>query len=213
MHKRIPSPATLLAGLALFVALGGTSIAAVSFAKRAGAVDGKSAVSASATLEQAAGKLVATRKSGPTAGKIPSHFVGGVPRVEPFQILLAPPDNGPAATGAIGVNVPDVGTVTVSCKDDELTETLIVPQATLTFNNTTPGVVEFASRVGKEEPLVRGAAAGALENVQVVPGSTTFELDSFANATHRRIVGVVRQVDASSPTAKCLVYGTVSLVK
>jgi len=203
----------LLAGLALFVALGGTSIAAVNFAKRAGAVDGKSAVSASATLERAAGKLVATRRAGPDRGTIPGHFVGGVPRTAPFQILLTPPDNGPAATGAIGVKPPEVGTLTASCKDDEPTDTLIVPEVTLTFNNTTTVPVELASRVGNDPPLVRATVPGGMENIPVTQGSTTFEIDSVANAVHRRIEGVVRQVDPSSPTAKCLVYGTTSLVR
>src|SRR4051795_7760622 len=41
-----PSPSMVVAGIALFVSLGGTSIAAVNYAARAGEVDGKSAVSA-----------------------------------------------------------------------------------------------------------------------------------------------------------------------
>ena len=66
-----PSPSMVVAGIALFVSLGGTSIAAVSYAARAGSVDGKSAVYSGATLSQSAGKLVATERSGADKGRLP----------------------------------------------------------------------------------------------------------------------------------------------
>ena len=56
-----PSPALVVAGIALFVSLGGTSMAAMSYADRAGSVDGKSAVYAGSSLSKAAGKLVTTQ--------------------------------------------------------------------------------------------------------------------------------------------------------
>ena len=68
-----PSPSMVVAGIALFVSLGGTSMAAVSYATRAGSVDGKSAVFAGASLSQAAGKLVATNRSGTDKGRLPGQ--------------------------------------------------------------------------------------------------------------------------------------------
>jgi hypothetical protein len=50
------------------------------FAHDAGQVDGKSAVAAGATLQEARGKLVATRLRGPDAGKIPKRFIPKVDR-------------------------------------------------------------------------------------------------------------------------------------
>ena len=75
-----PSPAMVVASIALFVSLGGTSIAAVSYVSSAGAVDGKSAVFAGASLSQAAGKLVATNRSGADKGRLPGKFVADVPK-------------------------------------------------------------------------------------------------------------------------------------
>ena len=65
MRPRRPSPAMVVAVIALVVALSGTAIAAVDYARNAGAVDGKSAVGAQASLGRAAGKLVATAADGP----------------------------------------------------------------------------------------------------------------------------------------------------
>src|SRR4051794_11707987 len=80
MKLRLPSPAMVVAVVALLVALSGTAIAAVDFAQNAGAVDGKSAVGASASLRDAAGRLVATASGGEGKGQIPARFVDGVMR-------------------------------------------------------------------------------------------------------------------------------------
>ena len=74
-----PSPSMVVAGIALFVSLGGTSMAAVSYATRAGSVDGKSAVSAGSTLSQAAGKpRRRPARSGTDKGRMPGKFVADV---------------------------------------------------------------------------------------------------------------------------------------
>src|SRR3954452_11773043 len=83
-----PSPAMVVAGIALFVSLGGTSIAAVSYVSNAGAVDGKSAVFSGATLSQAAGKLVATNRSGADKGRLPGKFVADVPKSSVFSNIF-----------------------------------------------------------------------------------------------------------------------------
>jgi len=70
-----PSPSMVVASVALFVSLGGTSVAAINYATNAGAVDGKSAVFAGSSLNQAAGKLVATNRSGADKGRVPGKFV------------------------------------------------------------------------------------------------------------------------------------------
>ena len=49
-----PSPSMVVASIALFVSLGGTSVAAVSYARNAGKVDGKDAVKASSSTSKAA---------------------------------------------------------------------------------------------------------------------------------------------------------------
>ena len=92
-----PSPAMVVAGIALFVSLGGTSMAAVSYATRAGSVDGKSAVYSGASLSQSAGKLVATERSGADKGRLPGRFVSDVPKTAVFSNVFEVADNAPGA--------------------------------------------------------------------------------------------------------------------
>ena len=80
MKPKLPSPAMVVAIMALLVALSGTAVAAVNFASNAGAVDGKSAVASSASLNSAAGKLVATQRSGAGKGRLAAKFLD-LPRV------------------------------------------------------------------------------------------------------------------------------------
>ena len=75
MKRHRPSPAMVVSIIALVMATTGSAIAAVDFARNAGAVDGKSAVSAGATLKQASGRLVAAQKTGAAAGKIKQKFL------------------------------------------------------------------------------------------------------------------------------------------
>ncbi len=62
MRIRRPSPAMVVAIVALVMACAGTSIAAVNYASNAGAVDGLSAVRAG-SVDRAAGRLIATMTS------------------------------------------------------------------------------------------------------------------------------------------------------
>ena len=75
MKLKRPSPAMVVAVLALVMSMTGGAIAAVNFAQNAGHVDGFSAVKASkAGKQKAAGKLVATyngrRQPRPAAARI-----------------------------------------------------------------------------------------------------------------------------------------------
>ena len=70
-----PSPSMVVALVALVFAMTGSAAAVVSFARNAGAVDGKSAVSASASNGLAAGKLVAMVGRGPNRGRLPAKFI------------------------------------------------------------------------------------------------------------------------------------------
>ena len=76
MRIRKPSPSMAVASIALFVSLGGTSVAAVSYARNAGKVDGRDAVKSTATKSKAAGKLIATIASGRRQGQDPERAPG-----------------------------------------------------------------------------------------------------------------------------------------
>ena len=130
-----PSPSMVVAGIALFVSLGGTSIAAVNYVSSAGAVDGKSAVFAGASLVQAAGKLVATNRSGADKGRLPGKFVADVaedvgrsatssrsPTTRPARRRWSPRSSG-------------LGTLTATCNDQNAAAGNEDPISTITFNN------------------------------------------------------------------------------
>ena len=116
MQKR-PSPALVVSIIALVVASSGTAVATVNYARNAGAVDHRSAVTSHATTKVAAGKLVATASSGSAKGRSPAKFLdlhgliagekGTFGRA--FEVL----DNAPAAPVAIGL-VPGLGAVTAT---------------------------------------------------------------------------------------------------
>src|SRR6478609_8080332 len=116
MKFRRPSPSMVVASIALFVSLGGTSVAAISYATNAGAVDGKSAVFAGATLSQAAGKLVATNRSGDDKGRLPGKFVADVAKTQSFSKVYEVADNAPGAPQAVA-SLSGLGTLTATCND------------------------------------------------------------------------------------------------
>jgi hypothetical protein len=115
---RPPSPAMVVAVIALLVALSGTAIAAVDFASNAGAVDGRSAVGARASLREAAGRLVATASGGPGKGRVPARFVDGVMRGGTMTLskYLRTVDNHPGRPTPVLI-VPGIGRFDARCDD------------------------------------------------------------------------------------------------
>ena len=75
MKLKLPSPAMVVALVALTVAMTGTAFAAVNYATNAGAVDGKSAVADGASSSAAAGRLVATQRKGAAKGRISKRYL------------------------------------------------------------------------------------------------------------------------------------------
>ena len=114
MKLRRPSPSMVVALIALVLSTSGSAVAAVSYASRAGSVDGHSAVGASSSLRHAAGNLVATAKGGSTSGQIPARFVAGVQQgsSQPFVQSVQVSDNANLAPAAL-VGVPGVGKTSV----------------------------------------------------------------------------------------------------
>jgi hypothetical protein len=202
-----PSPSMAVAGVALFVSLGGTSMAAVNYARNAGAVDGKSAVSAGGTTSHAAGRLVATNTSGPDKGRIPARFLAGVPHTQTFGRAFDVADNAPGAPQTIG-DGGSLGTLTATCNDQNANAGVEDPTTTLNFVNTSGATINVARRVGTGE-----GAVAALANQTVAPltiaGSNTFFFHIEAAGRNLLVNGVVRQDGRGGPAASCLVYGTV----
>lgn len=207
MRLRLPSPSTAIASLALFVSLGGTSLAAVNFAKRAGKVDGKSAVSASASLAKAGGKLVATGSD----GRLPSKFVDGTSRGDTFGSYVPVTDN---ATGALVSLAGEsrVGTLSATCTDENPAAGVKNPSTTVTFTNTTAGTINYAARLGITNPPTVVAQAPSTTQSLTIRGSNTFAIQAAVDGIDVRFDGTVRQDGPDTADAKCLVYGTMTRV-
>ena len=147
----------VVASIALFVSLGGTSIAAVNYASRAGSVDGKSAVYAGATLSQAAGKLVATNSSGADKGRLPGKFVADVGKTSMFSNIFEVADNAPGAPQTVST-LSGLGTLTATCNDQAAAAGNEDPISTITFNNASGEIVNVARRVGNGDGALTVAA-------------------------------------------------------
>jgi len=203
-----PSPSMVVAGIALFVSLGGTSVAAVNYASRAGEVDGKSAVYSGATLSQAAGKLVATAKSGPDKGRLPSKFMSDVAKTQVFSNGFEVADNAPGAPQTVAL-MSGVGTLTATCNDQNGAAGNEDPISVITFINASGFPANVARRVGNTDGALTVAANQTATAVSI-GGSNTF-MFHIERAGHNAIIqGGVRQEGRGTPTAICVVFGVVS---
>lgn len=205
-----PSPSMVVAGIALFVSLGGTSIAAVNYASRAGSVDGKSAVYSGATLSQAAGKLVATNRSGTDKGRLPGKFVADVPKTAVFSNVFEVADNAPGAPQTL-VSISGLGTLTATCNDQAPAAGNEDPISTVSFLNQSGEPVNVARRVGNGDGALAVAANQTASSLNV-GGSNTFQFHVERRSQNAIVTGGIRQDGRGTPAATCVVFGVVNQV-
>ncbi|HEV7882967.1 MAG TPA: hypothetical protein VGO81_05325 [Solirubrobacteraceae bacterium] len=202
----------VVAIIALVVALSGTAVAAVDFARNAGAVDGKSAVSAQAPLRLAAGKLVATARAGPDRGRIPSRFVGGVMRGGATSLTryLRAVDNadGPVVPLAI---IPGIGRLDAQCRDQDPTVGVKSTQTLVSFTASDERGVNVSRLLGSDIGNSReGVVFTALKN-QPVPilqfADSLFQLTLQARDRTVFMTGAARPDLNRTASAACLIFG------
>ena len=205
-----PSPSMVVASVALFVSLGGTSVAAINYATNAGAVDGKSAVYAGASLDSAAGKLVATNRSGSDKGRIPGKFVADVARTQSFSKGYEVADNAPGAPLVVS-SIRGLGTLTATCNDQNNAPGVEDQSSVITFNNLSGQLVSVARRVGNGDGAVTGSPTNTATAL-TVGGSNTFMFHIEFGGQNAIIEGAVRQDGRAGPAATCIIYGVVTQV-
>jgi hypothetical protein len=205
-----PSPGTVIATIALVMATTGTAVAAVDFARNAGAVDGFSAVNAGSSADHAAGRLVATARGGSQKGMIPNRFLADVPETNPFAAAFDVQDNQTGAT--VDLNATGFGRFSASCQDQAAAAGVEDPRTVLSFTNTSGGPMNIARRVGVSESSI-----ALLQNATVdsftINSSNTFEVHLQQGAIQVIIDGAVRQDRQNPATGACAVWGTVSVVR
>lgn len=202
----------VVALIALFVALSGTAVAVVGYARNAGAVDGKSAIAASASLDRAAGKLVATASAGPNRGRVPDKFVSGVMRGGATSLTryLRVVDNaeGPVVPMAI---IPRIGRLDAQCRDQDPTPGIESTQTVITFTASDPGGVNVSRLLGRDIESARNAVVFTALKDEPVPilsfADSLFQLVLQARDRTVFVNGASRSDANRTADAKCLIFG------
>lgn len=206
---RRPSPSLVVSIVAVVLAAAGTSVAAVNFARNAGAVDGKSATGAASSQRRAAGKLVATAGGGPLRGKVPSRFLdlSGVVagRKATFAQGVEVADNATSAPVGLG-GLPGLGLATFTCGDQAAATGTEDPTVTVTFANTSGQTLNFQRTVGTTNPLVTTIPPGT-QATFTITNSNTFVLYAQTGSTHYVMNGNVREDGRGTAAAACAVWG------
>ena len=204
MRIRRPSPALVVSIIALVMATAGTSIAAVSFATNSDKVDGLHAVRAGSP-DSAAGKLVATARTGVRKGTIPNYHLSGVPKSDTFGEQFAVPDN--QTGGAVTLDESALGRLTATCSDENNTAGNENPITTVAFTSTNTTPVNFARHVGYGAATIGLLQPNTVHTLSI-GGQNTFRL--HLELAHYDVVyeGFARQVGQGTADASCLVVGT-----
>jgi hypothetical protein len=195
--------------VALVMATAGTSIAAVTYATNAGAVDGLSAVRAGST-DKAAGKLVATARTGSRKGTIPNYHLSGVPYSDTFGELFQVPDN--QTGGTVTLDETELGRLAASCSDENNTVANENPTASIAFTSTNAAPVNFARHVGNGAPT-SGILQPNTVNTFSIGSQNTFLVHIELFGTNVIYQGFIRQINQGTADAQCLIVGTRERIK
>ena len=210
MRINKPSPAMIISIIALVMATSGTAVAAIDFARNAGAVDGLSAVDAGSSNARARGNLVATGRAGESSGRIPSKFLSGIVYGDTFGNFLAVNDN--AASAPVDVATSALAKLTVTCNDQAGAAGTEDPTATLTLANTAGRDINVYRRVGAGDPTIVTLAPGTTDAF-TINGQNNFRIHAESLLTNVVFEGVARQLGPRTADAQCLVFGIEELVK
>jgi hypothetical protein len=223
MKLKRPSPAMVVALIALVMSTTGGAIAAVNFAQNAGAVDGHSAVRAKSSNNRAAGKLVATYASGALKGKLPFRFLGGaasqgsVKRLADAVALgrngaraIPVPDNG-ATTNDTVIDL-GLGDLQVSCFDEAAASGRENAATRITVTNRSGSPMNLARRTGVAAAEILILETGTAHTFDV-GAQNTFEAHLQGTGNRSVLVdGTARQVGQGTADSACGVWATALVV-
>jgi hypothetical protein len=212
MRLRMPSPAMVVALIALVVSFSGTAFAVVNYARNAGAVDGKSAVSSDSSLRQASGNLVATAGAGRDPGRIPARFLAGVMRGGSTSltryIRVVDNQDGPVVPLAI---IPKIGRLDAQCRDQDPAPGIESTQTVISFTASERGGVNVSRLLGRDIESARNAVVFTALKDRPVPilslADNLFQLVLQARNRTVFVTGAGRSDANRSANAACLVFG------
>jgi hypothetical protein len=225
MKLKRPSPAMAVAMVALVMSMTGGAIAAVNFAKNAGAVDGKSAVKASkAGKKKAAGKLVATYKSGDNRGKLPLRIVAGAASENDLDDLADAAAEG--RNGVRSISVADnqttaaetmidlgLGALQVSCTDQADNAGNENAATRVSITNSSGSAVNLSRQLGGGEPTITTLENGIVHTF-TVGQQNTFSVQVQGSGNRTVVVnGTALQIGQGTADSSCVVWATAILVE
>jgi hypothetical protein len=220
MRLKRPTPAMVVALIALFMSMTGGAIAAVNFARNAGAVDGKSAVGSGASLKRAGGKLVAANGS----GQIPFKFLDGaateasverlsglVARGRNSVDLTAVEDNQTTVAKTL-INM-ELGDFQVSCYDQANAVGNENAATRITITNHSGAAINLSRRVGVAAPIITNIPNNVVDTFDVGK-ENTFEVH-LQGTTNKTVLlqGTARNVGEATPSSACAVWATAIIVE
>jgi hypothetical protein len=205
-----PSPGTVIATIALVMATSGTAVAAVDFARNAGAVDKLSAVDAGASNNRAKGNLVATARGGSNPGQIPNKFLADVSEAQSFAVPLAVTDN--ATSAAVDLGSTPLGKFSVACQDQSNAAGTEDPRMQLSFTNLSGGDANIARRAGVGEANVGLLANGTVDTF-TISSSNTFRVHVQKDNVNVVVEGAARQDRPDPANGACFVWGTIDVYR
>jgi hypothetical protein len=212
MRLRMPSPAMVVALIALVVGSSGTAFAVANYARNAGAVDGRSAVAASSTLKRAEGNLVATATAGPGRGRIPDRFVAGVMRGGSTSLTryMRVVDDQPGPVEPLAI-IPKIGRLDAQCRDQDPVPGVESTQTVITFTASARGGVNISRLLGRDIESARNAVVFTAQRNEPVPilsfADNLFQLVLQAGDRTVFINGASRSDANRSADAACLIFG------
>lgn len=214
MRRKLPSPSMVISMIALAVALSGTAVAAVAvdYARNAGRVDGKSAVSASSSTRRAAGKLVATASRGAHKGRIPGGFVSDVMRGASTNLTkyMRAVDNSDGPTAPLAI-IPGIGRLDAQCRDQDPRPGVESTQTRITFTASDPGGVNVSRLLGRDIDRARAGVVFSAVPQTPVPvinfADSLFQLILQAHERTVLIMGSSRSDSNRTANAACLIWG------
>ena len=212
MRLRMPSPAMVVALIALFVASSGTAVAVVGYARNAGAVDGKSAVSSTSSLSHASGKLVATASSGDGKGRLPAHFVSDVMRGASTSLTkyMRVVDNADGRVVPLAI-IPKIGRLDAQCRDQDPAPGVESTQTVITLTAEDPRGVNVSRLIGRDIESARNAVVFTAPKDQPVSilsfADNLFQLVLQARDRTVFINGASRSDANRTADAACLIFG------
>ena len=224
MKLKRPSPAMTVAVIALVMSTTGGAIAAVNFAKNAGAVDGYSAVKAGkAGKKKAAGKLVATYPRGDKRGKLPRRIVNGAASERSVENLadsaargkngaqtIAVPDNQTtAATTLIDL---ELGNLQVSCTDQQANAGTENPATRIGVTNHSGAPFNLSRSLGNGPPTITTLENGIVHTF-TVGQQNTFSIQLQGTDSRTVLVeGTAQQAGQGTADGSCIAWATAILV-